>query len=213
MEHGSLSLPTFAAQGGTRGVDNYWNDSFHMSPAPIPMNEDDRLSALKSYKILDTDAEQAFDDLTLLASQICQTPVALVSFVDSDRQWFKSRVGVEAVQTPRDAACCAHAILSPDELFVVDSALQDDRFADNPLVTGEPEIRFYAGAPLTTSNGHALGTLCVIDTKPRQLTPEQMEGLRALSRQVIVHLELRRAREELKEKSQAQEPCENHLEE
>jgi PAS domain S-box-containing protein len=158
---------------------------------PRPANEPERLEALRRYEILDTPPEAAFDDLALLASQVCGTPTALVSLVEGDRQWFKARVRFDALETPRDVAFCAHAILGRD-VFVVPDAAADRRFADNPMVTGEPKIRFYAGAPLVTSGGYALGTLCVMDREPRQLTPGQAEALEALSRQVVAQLELRR---------------------
>ncbi len=159
--------------------------------APLPTNEPERLAALRRYSILDTRPEQDFDDLAMAAAQTCGTPVALVSLIDTNRQWFKAKVGLTTAQTPRDVAFCAHAVLQSDVLVVPD-ALADDRFAKNPLVTAEPHIRFYAGAPLITSDGHALGTLCVIDHVPRQLNPEQVETLRTLSRQVVAQLELRR---------------------
>ena len=158
---------------------------------PIPRNEAERLNTLRGYGILDTHPEDRFDDLTGLAASICGTPIALISLVDEDRQWFKSKLGVEMCQTPRVDAFCAHSIMSP-ELFVVPDASQDPRFAANPLVLGEPRIRFYAGAPLAAPNGHNLGALCVIDRVPRQLSSEQLESLRILSRQVIAQVVLGR---------------------
>jgi GAF domain-containing protein len=166
---------------------------FRQGPAmipPKPANEQQRLATLRGYEILDTEPEAAFDDLTSLASYICQTPIALISLIDADRQWFKSKVGVSVGETSRDLAFCATAILQP-ELFMVPDASQDDRFAKNPLVLSEPKIRFYAGAILMT-HGHALGTLCVLDRVPRTLSSEQTDALRALSRQVLAQLELRR---------------------
>jgi GAF domain-containing protein len=166
-----------------------------MIPAK-PHNEKQRLETLWGYEILDTEPEAAFDDLTFLASYVCQTPVALISLVDADRQWFKSKVGVSILETSRDIAFCASAILQPD-VFIVPDASQDERFADNPLVAADPKIRFYAGAPLMT-HGQAVGTLCVVDREPRELRPDQLEALRALSRQVVAQLELRRNLKQLK---------------
>jgi PAS domain S-box-containing protein len=162
-----------------------------MSGPPLPSDESGRLAALQSYEILDTAAESQYDDLVDLAAHICEAPVALISLIDEDRQWFKARHGLEAQETERDVAFCAHAILQP-ESFVVEDALADERFADNPLVTAEPKIRFYAGVPLINPEGHALGTLCVIDTAPRRLLPDHEKALRILSRHVMGQLELRR---------------------
>ena len=162
-----------------------------MPAAAIPDVEVPRIAALERYGILDTPAEIEYDDLTLLASQICETPISLVSLVASERQWFKSRRGFEAVESPRSISFCAHAI-HDDTLFEVPDATLDARFFDNELVTGEQHIRFYAGAPLVTPDGLKLGTLCVIDRKPRTLCDAQREALSALARQVVALLELRR---------------------
>src|ERR1700720_3597880 len=164
--------------------------------APLPSDEAERLDALHRYDILDTGPEQAFDDITLLASQICGTKVAAISLVGENRQWFKSKVGTTMNGTSRDIAFCAHGILQP-EVFVVEDAQADSRFAANPMVTGNPNIRFYAGASLITSDGHAIGMLCVNDPVARTLSPEQGAGLQALSRQVVALLELRRSIAEL----------------
>ena len=159
--------------------------------AALPADEEERLEALHELEILDTDPESEFDDLALIASQICGTPLSAISLIDRDRQWFKSAVGFQAKETPRDVAFCAHAILQRD-LFIVSDALDDPRFSTNPLVKIDPKIRFYAGAPLRTSDGHAVGTICVIDRTPRQLTKQQENALRALSHQVEAQIELRR---------------------
>lgn len=163
------------------------------------MDEAARLAALRRYRILDTDPEQAFDDLTLLASHICEAPIALITLLDEDRQWFKSQIGLTGQETARNVSFCTHAIERPGEIMIVPNALHDLRFVNNPFVVGEPKIRFYAGAPLVTPEGYALGTLCVVDRVPRNLTDEQREALSALRRQVQAQLELRRNLNELKE--------------
>ena len=159
--------------------------------AQPPANEAARLEVLHQFEVLDTDPEQTFDDITRLAAYICHTPIAIITLVDAHRQWFKSRVGLSFSETARDVSFCAHAIKQPGPMVVRD-ALDDERFRDNPLVLADPYIRFYAGSPLTTVEGFNLGTLCVIDRYPREITPEQMAALRVLSQQVMTQLELRR---------------------
>src|ERR1700761_2227852 len=152
-------------------------------------NEQERLQALHDLEILDTEREPEFDELVNLASAICETPISIVSLIDEDRQWFKAQTGVENRETPRTIAFCNHAIRQP-QMMVVEDARHDERFANNPLVTGGPHIRFYAGMPVQSPDGHALGTLCVIDSKPRQLTEGQKAALRILAAQVNARLEL-----------------------
>ena len=166
--------------------------------APEPENDAARLNKLRCLDSLDTFSEEAYDDITFLAANLAETPIALITLVDQDRQWFKSKVGVEISETPRDHAFCAHAIRAPHELLVVTDAGADRRFSDNPLVTGAPGIRFYAGAPLLCSDGLALGTLCVIDRRPRTLTELQEQALRVLARQVVAQIELRESLAQVK---------------
>ena len=178
-----------------------------MSKPAIPENEESRLKALKDFKILDTSANESFDDLTYLAATICGAPISLISLIDENRQWFKSKRGTDISESPRDYAFCAHAINEKGVLHVGD-ATQDIRFSDNPLVAGEPGVRFYCGTPLVDDNGFSLGTLCVIDLKPRTLSDEQVKLLEALGRQVMgqmkLHAELERSKDSLKT-SQRQE--------
>lgn len=165
-------------------------------PLPKPRNEKQRLKVLWQYDVLDTVPEEIFDDLTDLAAHICEAPIALISLIDEDRQWFKSKIGVTISETSRDISFCAHAILN-DDLLIIPDATQDERFKKNPFVTADPKIRFYAGAPLITPDGHALGTLCVMDSVPRMLRSEQQQALRVLARHVVTQLELRRHAREL----------------
>ena len=167
--------------------------------APLPADEETRLDNLASYEILDTLPEDAYDDIVRLASIICDTTMGFISLVDRDRQWFKSAMGLEVTETPRDISFCAHALLNPDQVMTVEDARVDSRFADNPLVLGDPHIRFYAGAPLITPGNHVLGTLCVVSSAPRALNPVQRDALTALSRQVVAQLELRRQLKEVKD--------------
>lgn len=169
-----------------------------MKIAPPTIDETARLKALYDYDVLDTEAERIFDDLTQLAAQICNTPITLISLVDPNRQWFKSKVGLDADETSRDIAFCAHAI-HHKEIFEVEDTLLDERFFDNPLVKSAPNIRFYAGTPLVSHNGHAIGTLCVIDDKPNKLTEIQRQALEVLGRSVISQMELRKNIRELKQ--------------
>ena len=165
---------------------------------PVPANEAERLRTLRSYKILDTRPEERFDELTRLAALICGVPISLISLIDADRQWFKSRFGLDVEETPRAQAFCTHAIMQP-EMFVVPDATKDERFAHNPLVTGPLQIRFYAGTPLAARDGHVLGTLCVIDHEPHVLSEAQKEALKLVGRLVIANFELRRDLQELRD--------------
>ena len=167
-----------------------------MKEPKIPENEADRLHALHTFHLLDTDPDGAFDELIELAADICEAPIALISLVDESRQWFKARVGLDVEETARSVSFCAHAILQ-DGLFQVPDALKDERFADNPLVTGPPHIRFYAGAPLQTEDGFGLGTLCVIDRQPRELTQFQIKALKVLRGHVMTLMDMRRRNREL----------------
>lgn len=160
--------------------------------------EANRIAALDRYAILDTEPEEAFDSLVVLASYVCKTPMAMLSLVDDHRQWFKSKVGVQVSETPREVSICAHAI-QQDKLFIVSDTQADDRFRENPLVINEPHIRFYAGAPLINEEGFALGTLCVADRQPRELEPEQKEALTALGKLALGQMELRLNLQLLKE--------------
>ena len=178
--------------------------------APIPKNDVQRIKVLWQYEILDTVPEEVFDDLTELAARICGAPIALITLVDENRQWFKSKIGVTTNETSRDISFCGHAINQSD-LFIIPDATLDKRFAKNPLVTSDPKIRFYAGAPLITPDGHALGTLCVIDKVPRELRPDQKQALRVLARHVMTQLELRRHSRELARAHQEREQIQSEL--
>ncbi len=169
-----------------------------IAPA-IPADEKERLAELYELGILDTEEEKVFNDLASLAAYVCKAPIALISLVDSDRQWFKAKVGIDASETPRELSFCGYAILQ-DGTMEVHDALEDERFRDNPYVTSEPTVRFYAGSPLTTRKGYKLGTLCVGDRIPRDLSEGQLAALKALSGQVTSQLELRREIRDLKRK-------------
>lgn len=155
-------------------------------------SEDRRLQIVQQYAILDTLAEKSYDDITLLASMICDAPMSTISIVDEERSWYKSKLGVESCQTDRDSSFCGQAVLNPTEPFIINDAIQDNRFINNQLVVDHPHIRFYAGVPLLSPDGYAIGTLCVLDKKPRSLSPERLKALEALSRMVISQMELDR---------------------
>ncbi len=165
-----------------------------MEAAPIPHNESQRIQALNEYSILDTLPEAEYDDITKLASQICGTPISSITLIDQNRQWFKSKVGLKENETARDISFCGHAILEPRNVFTVNDARRDPRFEDNPLVHGSPHVIFYAGVPLVTPDGLPVGTLCVIDNTPKDLSPDQVEALRSLSHQVVTLFELRKSK-------------------
>lgn len=173
-----------------------------MATSTASIDEKGRLAALHEYSILDTLPEQIFQDVTALASLICGTPISLVSLVDADRQWFKAAVGLEMRETPREYSFCTHTLGTARTLIVAD-ATQDPRFSDNPAVVGAPGIRFYAGAPIVASGGHVLGTVCVIDTVPRSISPIQIAALEALARHTMALMEMRRT---IAEHSQAATP-------
>lgn len=177
----------------------------------MPLNEAERLAALQRYRILDTDREQGFDDLVTIARALCGTRMGAVTLIDQDRQWFKALQGMDGMQTPRDEAFCAHTILQPLQVTVVEDAREDARFSGNPSVQGEPHIRFYAGAPLLSSDGYALGSLCVFDTTPGVLGGQQTEALQALSRQVGKLLEMRVLRQQIDHHRAEHEWYEAHL--
>lgn len=171
----------------------------------IPENEIERLDTLKAYKILDTLPEKDFDDIVRIASQICQTPISTITIIDENRQWFKAKSGIDGDGGPRELSFCAHAIVQPDRPFIIEDARQDERFSDNPLTVGSPYVVFYAGIPLVAENGHALGTLCVIDSSPRTLKDEQVVALKALASQAMGQLELRKKTFELLETKESLE--------
>ena len=183
-----------------------------LEPA-LPANEKERLHALSEYQVMDSLPEEDYDNITRLASQICGTPISLITLIDENRQWFKSRQGLTAIETPREEAFCAHGILNPDQALVVPNANEDDRFKENPLVTGEPYVEFYAGIPLVTPDGFPLGSLCVIDNKPREIAPEKIESLKILANQVVKLLELRRLVFTLKKTQKELENSVSNLEE
>ena len=175
-----------------------------IAPSVNLADEPARLQELIDYGILDTLPESEFDDIVELASAICQTPISLITLIDSDRQWFKAKVGIDVSETPRETSFCAHGLYNPDDILVVPDATKDERFFDNPLVTGNPNIRFYAGAPLTTPKGNVLGSLCIIDNKKKKLTPTQQRALKILSEKVIERLEHRKLKLQLLEHEQTQ---------
>ena len=172
-----------------------------MKAPDTPINELHRLQSLNEHELLDTLPEDLYDDITRIATEITGTPISAITLVDKHRQWFKSKQGLVDSETPREVSFCAHAINKPDEVFIVQDARYDERFFDNPLTTGEPHVIFYAGVPIKDSKENALGTLCVIDSRPRELSDQQLEGLKALANLVKAHFELRKTKMDL-EKAQ-----------
>ncbi len=170
-----------------------------MKSAPLPADEAIRLEALASYNLLDTLPEEVYDNITRLASEICRTPISAISLIDENRQWLKSKQRIKDDETPREESFCAHAILNPNDIFIVPDARIDERFSDNPSTTGQPPIVFYAGVPLVNPDGLALGSLCVVNNRPRTLTDNQLLSLRALGSLVSTLFELRKTKAELKE--------------
>lgn len=170
-----------------------------MTSAPLLPNESARLKSLSEHQLLNTLPEEVYDDITRIASEICGTPIALLTIIDEKRQWFKSKQGLNVDETLREHSFCAHAILNPDETFVVPDARYDERFHDNPLTTGDPHVVFYAGVPVKDANGLPLGTLCVIDSRPRELPEQKLDSLRALAKLVNAHFQLRKLRIEQEE--------------
>lgn len=162
-----------------------------MKIAPIPSYEKERLKTLRDYQILDTCADEYLDEITKLASQLTNSPIALISLVDENRQWFKSKQGIDASETPRDISYCGHAVLQ-DDIFIVENAEKDERFCDNPLFLNSPHVTFYAGVPLKAPNGHNIGTICVIDNKPKQLDESNQKILKNLAKQIILFFELKK---------------------
>jgi signal transduction histidine kinase len=183
-----------------------------MIAATIPENEKERMKALKSFSVLDTFSEKEYDEITLLASIICDTPMSLITLIDEDRQWFKSKVGIDIEETPRELSFCGHAILNGGKLFTVEDSRLDERFHDNPFVTGPPDVVFYAGAPLVTSGGLSIGTLCVLDNKPKTLTEMQQKAMEVLSNKIISLFELKKVNFLLEQKNKELESQRTELE-
>lgn len=171
-----------------------------MKPAPIPHNEDARLKSLQEHQLLDTLPEEVYDDITRLASELCGTPIALLTLVDENRLWFKSKQGVDIDELPREVAFSAHAIVNPDKALVIPNTRYDERFYDSPVVTGESGIAFYAGVPVKGADGYAFGSICVMDYRPRELPEQKIESLKALAKLVNAHFELRKVKLALAEK-------------